>query len=315
MRVLLLLFVLMAVLFGSGYWYRSFEGVCTVPIRYRIGTIDDRFGTSAEELKRIARSAEAVWEDAVGADLFMYDESAALPINMVFDERQENADRERELREDIEAKEGMSESVSAQYETLIKEFRALKREYEKAVIAYEAKLGEYNDTVTDWNEKGGAPVAVIEKLEETKRALESEQLTLKERAAVLNRLAGKLNALGASGNSLITDYNSIVEKYNEEFSEGHEFTQGDYTGDAINIYQFDAEDDLTIVLAHEFGHALALDHVPNEQSIMYHKMGAQDLEKGVSVEDIAEYARVCASGGVPATITRFVVRVIGGFTL
>jgi predicted Zn-dependent protease len=102
-----------------------------------------------------------------------------------------------------------------------------------------------------------------------------------------------LNAIGAKGNSLITDYNEIVNNYNEEFSEPLEFTQGDFTGDAIHIYQFDSEGELAIVLAHEFGHALSLDHVENEKSIMYHFMGGQDSISGISTEDIAEFHESC----------------------
>ena len=81
--------------------------------------------------------------------------------------------------------------------------------------------------------------------------------------------------------------------YNSRFAEAKEFTQGDYTGTAINIYQYDAEDELTIVLAHEFGHALSLDHVLNAHSIMYYFMDEQQVGKGLSTEDIAEFNRIC----------------------
>lgn len=303
MRLGILLLILAATLFGSGFWYTQVTGVCRVPIAYRIGTIDERFNTNAEEIRRIAAKAEAIWEAGTSKELFIYDEAEdALPIHLVFDDRQERSDREAELREDLAAKEGMNESVAAQYEALIAEFRSFKKQYEARVMTYEDNLKAYNDTVTDWNDQGGAPPEVIDDLKRKEADLKREYEALDELSDKLNRVVADLNRIGAKGNSLVADYNSIVEKYNDQFSEGHEFTQGDYTGDAIHIYQFDSEDELTLVLAHEFGHALALDHVENESSIMYHFMEKQGVTNGLTAEDLVEYGEICAERGVAKSI-------------
>lgn len=298
MRLGFLLLVLGATLFGSGYWYTFFDTTCKTPIQYHIGTIDPRFGTDKEELVRIAKNAEMIWETPLGKDLFVYNENSELPINLVFDERQENAVHAEELREDLSQKEGMSESVGAQYETLIVEFRALKKKYETQVVRYEENLLAYNTEVTDWNKKGGAPNDVIQKLEATQEELINTQSELESQAKKLNQLVEKLNAIGARGNSLIIDYNTIVEEYNNEFSETEEFTQGDYTTETINIYQFDTEEELTIVLAHEFGHALSIGHVAGAHSIMYYFMEEQQVAKGLSTEDIVEFNTICEQKSV-----------------
>lgn len=309
MQLGILTLLLVATLFGGGYWYNHIDTVCKVPLTYHVASIDERFGTSADEVKRIAQRAEALWENELGKELFIYDEGKGVPINLVFDDRQANAALEAELREDLEVKEGMSESVATQYEKLISEFRALKRQYESDVIAYEAALRDYNEEVTEWNDRGGAPPHELEKLRETEQALRTEQNKLETQAKNLNTLVGELNRIGARGNSLITDYNTIVRQYNERFAESHEFTQGDFADRTINIYQFDTEDELTIVLAHEFGHALSLDHVGNERSIMYHYMEAQEVEEGITEEDAAEYTRVCSTKNPIISL----IKVIGGF--
>lgn len=306
MRLGLLLLVLLATLFGSGYWYSLFEVACKTPIHYRIGSVDARFGTSPAELIRVSKNAEKIWETSLGKDLFVYDEESTFPINLVFDERQKNAEIADELRQDLEQKEGMSESVASQYERLISDFRALKKTYESRIVSYEAKLSAYNSEVIEWNDKGGAPGEVITKLEVTKSEIAKEQAELESLSEKLNQLVVKLNAIGAKGNSLITDYNTIVNDYNNRFAEAQEFTQGDYTGEAINIYQYDADDELTIVLAHEFGHALSLDHVQNAHSIMYYFMDEQQVGKGLSTEDIAEFNRVCSQKGGVARMLSFV---------
>lgn len=302
MRLGFLLLVLVALVFGSAYWYEVFNPVCKTPVYYRIGSIDERFGTNEEELKRIAQNAERVWEESLGTDLFIYADDGELPINLIFDERQKNADLEQELRQDLEAKEGMSETVAAQYEGLIANFRELKREYESEVLAYETKLRTYNTKVSDWNSQGGAPPDEVAKLKAEQRELTEEQEALEARARELNTIVAELNQIGAKGNMLITDYNKIVNDYNTRFAESHEYTQGDHSIEAINVYQFNTEEELTLVLAHEMGHAISLGHVENEESIMHRLMGGQDATNGLTPEDKAEFENVCTDKGFVSSL-------------
>lgn len=310
MRLGILLLILVATLFGSSYWYTELTAVCKVPIHYRIGSVDTRFGTDTEELIRIAQNAEMLWEGPLGKDLFVYDENASLPINLVFDDRQANAEKEQELKDDLKTKEGMSESVSTQYEALIGQFRTLKKSYEARVIAYESKLMQYNNTVTRWNEQGGAPQSVIDELAVTEQSLTREQQELSTLTKKLNSLATQLNDIGARGNVLITDYNTIVKEYNEEFSEAEEFTQGEYGKGSITIYKFNSEEELTLVLGHEFGHALSLGHVENTQSIMYPIMGAQRSDIGISSQDRAEFAKICGEKGFMTQLLHFLESIV-----
>lgn len=298
MRLIILLVILALTASGGGFWY-VLDDVCRVPVTYYIGDIDERFGTNPDEVRRIALRAEAVWEDALKMDLFSYDPEGTLPINFVFDDRQRNAEAEAHLREDIEAKEGMSESVSAQYEVLIAEFRKITHEYEAHADQYESSLSTYNDTVSEWNRKGGAPASVVEELEQEEQALTESFEYLETLSQKIDVIVSDLNKIGAKGNRIVDEYNTTVKEYNDRFAESHEFTQGDYTGTAINIYQFDAEEELVILLAHEFGHALSLGHVENEASMMFHFMEHQKVGSGVSSEDIAEFHRVCEEGRNP----------------
>ncbi len=310
MRLPFLLILLIAVLFGSGYWYTIFDTTCVLPIQYRIGEVDPRFGTDREELMRIAQRAESIWETPLGKELFVYNESEGIPVNLVFDERQENAEIEAELREDLESKQGMSESVASEYDRLIAEFRKLSKSYESRVASYESRLAGYNETVAEWNARGGAPEPVIGELQDEEESIRKEQDALEALAKKLNELVRQLNQIGARGNVLIKDYNTIVNEYNDQVSGTGEFTQGDYTGEAISVYQFNSEEELVIVLAHEFGHALSLGHVENEESIMYHHMGAQQLEKGLTTEDIASFGTTCTEPGGLEKMLRFIASLV-----
>jgi vacuolar-type H+-ATPase subunit I/STV1 len=310
MRFALAMVWIAALAVGALFWSNTLTVACDTPIRYRIGDIDPRFQISHEAVVRNVERAAAIWETPLSADLFIYDEQGELPIIFMYDERQERSNTEAELREDLEAKEGMSSAVAAQYDALIAEFRSVRDQYESRVQRYETALATYNQEVAAWNDKGGAPETVRADLALRADALTQDQEELQDSARQLNRLTTELNKIGARGNSLIADYNTSVQEYNEQFSHTDEFTQGDYTGKAIHIYEFTTEEELVVVLAHELGHALSIDHVEGESSIMYQEMGAQSVAAGLTGEDHAAYDAVCRER---STIDRFIraVRTLG----
>jgi hypothetical protein len=288
-------FFVFALVLAGGYWYRSAESQCNVPVTYDIGELDERFGLSREEARAAISDAESLWEDATGENLFTYAPEAAFKVNFIYDARQEQTDEEGEIRTILNSKEEVSVHIRAEYERLLKEYEELKESYEDRVSAYEASLGAYNDEVESWNEKGGAPESVYQDLERTKERLSEEGKELNGLARELNKLVASINNLGEAGNRAVSDYNRNVEWYNNLFGGEREFTQGDYQGDRINIYQFGDQDELRRVLAHELGHALSLDHVESEHSIMYYLMEGGLADFSLSDDDVSEFRRVCGA--------------------
>ncbi len=282
-------------LFGGGYWYYTAFAGCSVPIGYRIGKVDERFDISEDEVRNAISSAESLWEDGTDRNLFTYDPEGDLVINFVYDERQETAEEEEELREVLDQKEGMSDSVKEEYDSLVEEYQALRATYRQAMNVYESKLTAYNAEVAEWNERGGAPKDVYERLSETKLSLSKEEKRLSAFTPELNAMARQINTIGSQGNSIISDYNSLVTEYNDRFSEDSEFTQGDYGRDTINIYEFRSEEELSLVLAHELGHALGIGHVEGETSIMYDHMDDQKLATGLTENDRTAFLQLCGT--------------------
>ncbi len=289
--------LMVAVLFSGGYWYYTALAGCNVPISYRVGEVDSRFGISDDEVRNAISAAESLWEDGTDRNLFTYDPEGELVIDFVYDERQAQTDAQVEFEEILESKESMSESVKGQYEKLVREYDTLREAYETSVDAYEAKLESYNKEVGDWNKRGGAPKDVYARLDVTQDALQNEEKELNARSRELNVLVRKINSIGSQGNSLITDYNSLVNEYNDRFSEGGEFTQGQYEDDGITIYEYGDADELVIVLAHEMGHALGMGHVEGVASIMYHHMEEQVLAEGLTLQDRAAFTQSCGTKG------------------
>jgi len=266
---------------------------CRLPIYYSVGSVDSRFNTDNEEIQRMALRAEALWEDALDAELFVYDESASFAINLIYDERQHNATLEIELREDLVAKENMSESVFALYEELTTQFRSLRSQYETLTSEYDLALHSYNEKVKKWNAEGGAPKNELNALAQEEVELRAWYQSLETLSKRINTIVEELNMIGAHGNALVAEYNSVATEYNKRFSIGHEYAQGDYTQKEINIYQFNSEEELVLVLAHEFGHALGIGHIENSESIMYHIMNRQTITQGLTEEDVKAYALAC----------------------
>lgn len=289
------LLVVAAVLAG-GYWYRITDSTCPVPLAYSIGGIDERFGLSPEEAQAAVRDAEATWETATGRDLFTYDRSAPFAVSFIFDERQKLTVEEHRLREILDRKEDVSGTIREEYEALLDKYEELEKTYVARVQTYENNLATHNGEVAYWNNKGGAPAEVYERLNEEEHSLDAESKALRTLADTLNGLVDKMNKLGEEGNKTVRDYNDQVAQYNDRFHREREFTQGEYYNGSINIYQFADGKELRLVLAHELGHALSLGHVEDSESVMYYLMDEQPRSDiALTAADLAEFKRVCSS--------------------
>ena len=293
MRSGFIIMLLVTVLFAGGYFYYIAQAVCPVPITYRVGELDERFGLSLDEAKVAIADAAELWEEATGQNLFSYDEDAKFVINFQYDERQAYATAEEILKDRLEAAENINEALSDTYAQLVAEYNKTKLTYADRVEKYERRLVAYNQKVQDYNEQGGAPSEVYADLEAEKDALDRERTALNDLSAELNELVGKINDVGDRGNALIANYNENVGVFNEKFGETREFTQGDYNYERINIYTYKDKQELETVLAHELGHALSLDHVEGSSSIMYYLIGEQPAKLDLSETDLAEFNRIC----------------------
>ncbi len=251
MKRILLVFVLVttgALLAAQDYKSILYYSYCDEPIRYRIDSIDSKFSVTKEDFMATAEKAAKIWNDAWNTELLIYDPTAELSLNLVYDERQELTSKINSTKSNLEQN---NKNIEAQID-----------EYEMELIKLEERIEELNKEVEYWNNNGGAPEDVYKKLV-------NEQDKLWEQTRVTNIKAQELN-------HKTTEYNSEVENLNNKVSDFNNLLdakpeEGLYipTENKIEIYIVNDAETLKHTVAHEFGHAIGIEHVEDPESLMF----------------------------------------------
>jgi len=280
---------------GSFLWNRYFP--CRNPIEYSLGTFDERFGISRDDFLGTISRAERVWEEAAGRELFQQEPDGSLKINLAYDDRQAATDTLEEIGTTLESTRESYDMLESQYKKLKADFEKNRAVYETKKSALEKLLADYNDEVANWNRRGGAPKGVYAELEKEKKTLDGKLKELESLRVNLNSQAEKLNATVVRLNQIANDLNLHVERHNKIGEDYREFEEGTYSesgnGRAITIYQFSDRLKLSLVLAHELGHALGLGHVEDPKAVMYYLNQADFLS--LTSDDVAALKELCGT--------------------
>jgi hypothetical protein len=248
-----------------------------LPVDYSLGAFDSRFGISQERFLQIADEASKVWEDAAARKLFQLSQDGPMKINLVFDWRQERLLEAKGAKAKIDENGKSFDQLQVVYDERARYMDQLRLAYEGTAQAYKSHLSEYDSKVARWNEGGGEGSTEQRYLQNRKRELEDEQSALDKKVIELNSIGEELNKLGEKIKAFSQKLNLDVENFNGTYVRSRDFEKGVYDGKAINIYEFEKEDDLKLTLVHEFGHALGLGHLENPKAIMNRKLAVQDV--------------------------------------
>lgn len=273
---------------------------CDTPIHWRLGTVDSRFPIGRKEFLVTAIMSEAVWEKQIGKDLFVYDPDATFVVTTAFDERQKMTYDTRNLEQKIDRYNETAESLKDTYDDRKAAFERDQKVLQRRIDAFQNDLADYNGDVSRANGNGGASPETYASLEKRRKALETEQSAIGKESDRLGKVADAVNSVAGKLNAETANVKRNLSEYRQKYGEPQPFVQGLYESPltSITVYQFEGTEDLRLVLAHEFGHALGIEeHVPDDEgAIMYAMMGGQDLRNPALTEgDLAAYETACAS--------------------
>jgi methyl-accepting chemotaxis protein len=271
---------------------------CNEPLTYRIGSIDDRFGITEVELKKLMEEVSVLWSEATGNSAIHYHESGAINVNLIYAEQQLLTDSERQFRDRLSAEEQSISVAEREYQQLNQTFNEMESEYREDSNRLQNEIEALNSWVNRMNNEGGFSERDVEIFESRKQEIDQKTTELNRRAVQLQQAAERLNRTIDQLNRRIDQKNILVNEYNQTFTGTNRFTQGAYENignqKRINIYQFSDHDELRLVIAHEVGHALGVGHVENPKSIMYHLMGNQNIQGlRLTPEDIDALKVLC----------------------
>ncbi len=271
---------------------------CDTPIHWRLGDVDSRFPLDRDAFLKTVIRAEALWEQPLGKNLFVYDPDASFVITTQYDDRQKMTYDTRNLEKKIDQYNRSAETLRDAYDTKRSAFERGQEALSHRMREFESDLFAYNADVSRANASGGASQEEYASLEKTRKKLEKEQTAINKESERLGKMAGDVNATAEKLNSQTASVQSNLIEYRRKYGEPQPFIQGLYESPlaSITVYQFEGKDDLRLVLAHELGHALGIEeHVPDDQgAMMYAMMGGQDLENPSLTEgDIHAFKAAC----------------------
>jgi len=271
---------------------------CSFTLTYSLGEVDPRFGISKDDFLTNIETATHIWGDAVNKRLFIYKETGGdITVNLLYDKRQETTAELAQVNTTITAGKTEYENLKAKYSSLLLTYERDKTSVLTQIGSYKSKTNSYNQTVAYWNSQGGAPKKEFGDLAIQKTSLDELASLLQQAERELNKQLPELNQTVKDLNNTIAKYNLSVTTYNAVGSAlEDEFDQGEYAqslgNKSISIYQFESNAKLIRVLAHEFGHALGIDHVQDDtDAIMYY---LNQSKNGVlSTSDIDALKNAC----------------------
>jgi len=253
---------------NSSDWRRP----CLTPIKYRIGTLDTRFGIPREDFQRRVEEAAELWASAAGRKLFSADDKGGLQIDLVYDGRQQATEHFVAVRTSIREKLKAADAIKDETLPLRNRITLLDNSYSTQSSSYARALEAYNKIVAQLNASGGAPESERQQLDSQRMVLQKQEAQLRATRQEQNLLIGDINALVRRHNALLDRANAEAKALNESAAVGIQFEQGRYFRqpgeERIDIYEYDGEGALVVILAHEMGHALGIRHNANPSSIM-----------------------------------------------
>ena len=262
------------------------QELCQTPVLWRIGSLDPAFNLTAEQAEQLAHDAAQLWNKALNREIFRYDSLDGFAINFQHDEHQQRllqqALQKSRLYQTSKRSDIRDETLQQQQQRLMQRSMAYQQEKNQLDSDRAALEMHYRNAG-----------------QQDQFAYQQQQASLQQRQ---QRLAYEKTALDQQYDQLARekDYRNSVKQQRDstapsqkngaalEFGE-MKFEDGQRNM-TIQAYQTNA--DLTLTIAHQFGHALGLGHNNNMASVMTEMFNPANTE--LSSTDIRYLKDQCA---------------------
>jgi Matrixin len=270
LTLLLMMIVLAAAVFvGSSIAAPARMSGCDHPLTYDVVRIDPGHHISRAAFIALLERSERLWEIPAGKDLLRYQPGGQVHVSLIYDNRQADADK-----------------VAAE-EALIKQMRSSVNQQQAALRVEKAMLDarqtRLNRRIDYWNSRGGAPPNIY-------TALKAEGIAIQSQISDFNSHLQRMNQSVAQYNQLIDVRNTLAA---DADNNGREAGEAQLGGTEVSIFVLTGTAKDEVLVAHEFGHILGLEHIPGAGNIMN-----PVLVKGLthaSQADLAALQSACAS--------------------
>jgi hypothetical protein len=269
---------------------------CKGPRTYEVVSVDKRFGVSLAQAKAAARRAADMWHSAGGKIIFQQSSNPQIKISLIFTEAQEAHQLVKELNEEAEL---ISKSIDI-HNRHQDEINRKVANHNKEVEDLNKEFAELANAISQWNSKPTSQ-------KEERARLQRDQEALLKRKKELESIGKQLQ----EENTFLAKQRADLEKEQKKYDLDRDMVKyvvnGVLSFQRAGVYQRSAKgeetikifvmgdlDELKNVLAHEFGHALGIQHLADVKALMHAELSEANRNlKLVSRADIREFRRIC----------------------
>lgn len=242
-------------------------------LRFQIDQVDPGFGLTRDEVIQLSKEAIQIWHEGTNRDdLMVYDDNAQLAIQLIYDQRQQDYEAFKKVEKKLLADE-------ARYQREVSNLQVSQKNLEdqqQRLIQQKSQLEFEFQTLLQRRQQASSS-AEREQLQYEMEMLKPKLENFKREYAYLQEQLSSFNQQVSVHQNSVQSHQRNIQQAQQRFPP-RQFHKGIFMGDKIQIYQFDAKDDLRLTLAHELGHALSLYHHNDPEALMYPVLGEQNLQ-------------------------------------
>lgn len=269
---------------------RPVQTLCRSQVAWHIADIDPRFNMSREALTDTMTEGTQLWNQAAGTPLFVRTRDQGIAVSLIFDHRQalydqlrEMFDQAEQLRKDIAQADQDLAVLNAEIDELNTRIDSENQQLQALQQDFEALRDRHA------NRRGQVPSSVMPKLQTLQAASQEIHEQLQNRIREAERVRYRFNTHVAERNLVAEQYTSLVNDLNRRSAaQGADTNVGEHgifirqrgrnvevAEEQIHVFRVSSQEALLTILAHELGHAIGINHLPEPDAIMTARLESQ----------------------------------------